>query len=1086
MNTNVKQLAGNGFACGLRWMRVAFATVCTLVVASLSALAASPVWTGDGGDGRWNNPDNWENHAVPQNGDAVTVSGANAVNGTVNNDIPNLTLASLTFAGATAFRLSGEGVSFASAGTILVDSATASVTTALPISLAAGSNTVSVGSSPLVLEGAFSGAGATLVLNSSGGSITLAAANTHDGGTVCTAKGKLILSRPDACLAGSLLEVNGDLTFSSPGDYNFDIRNTCASGNVIYTLHPSGNTPYNFNGTVSSDTVTADIRIVNGTTAACTVNFNAPVAFPRASYHSGVRNNWNVNFNAPVHFSHMYGGAWYSSANAHTWLYATNTVGTLTPGYEMLFDLMTSNAFPGAPLVRYDQYCSGTTADTTSGYMNIHGFDQIFDRIMHSGSNASGRGTIRSYDGNFTTIKGGTITLKGTDSASTCAILMDNISLVWAPVDDFTQTFVDRDHEMTGVLVVSNGTLEVGGSATFKKVGRIVVADGARFLLNTSAANALIGVTNIEVAAGGTFEVASGATPFAVGTVIMDYSTGAAFKIPAGDTYDFLGVKVDGEPLPGDTYHPGGAIPGLTGGDIIARDLPIVPTTAVWSGGASPNDSISAPGNWTGDAAPALTGGGLAATFGNGGERAEIDRNVDWSGVAFNRDFTLDGIGVLTLRTGGIAVQAGCTDTLAAPVKLRGDQTWDVGTGGRLNVDGGVSDYFGASEVHKTGAGGLYLNAPSSSMGPFTLGSKSANGGTVYVNTSTNAFGPASDHLIRINSVNGSNPAQGVARFLTSTVVERPITFDGNNAYYNFYVDAGTIRFTRKFTQVGSMRLHFNQNVHVICEGGASLGGWTCFHGHSSAKWTFRGKTPISANYFYLSSEQNVVLETPSNSVSGIDFCSASSLTATQPRALNTEAMQVLFGNSGARLIVAGDQQIGGFMKMTGGTITSTVPSTVYFSQYDWSSAANPKDKPMTNSAVRIDGAVTLYKRGTSLFVQDCAADTTGGIGVGEGTLRLTAAAKFQKASRFLVEGTARAEIEGERCLGKSVEVYYDDTAAIKLGGDQRVAALYINGVRQTSGCYGSSASGAENVVVGFEGTGRLIVGPRGFYLTFR
>ena len=78
-----------------------------------------------------------------------------------------------------------------------------------------------------------------------------------------------------------------------------------------------------------------------------------------------------------------------------------------------------------------------------------------------------------------------------------------------------------------------------------------------------------------------------------------------------------------------------------------------------------------------------------------------------------------------------------------------------------------------------------------------------------------------------------------------------------------------------------------------------------------------------------------------------------------------------------------------------------------------------------------------------------------------------------------------RAEIEGERCLGKQVEVYYDDTATLKLDGDQSVSALYVNGVRQRDGVYGSAASRAKNVVSGFEGTGRLIVGRLGTVVTF-
>ena len=682
------------------------------------------------------------------------------------------------------------------------------------------------------------------------------------------------------------------------------------------------------------------------------------------------------------------------------------------------------------------------------------------------------------------------MSLFGTANGYTHACMMDKLSIVWAPKGDYTQTFSNRVHTMTGDLVISNGTLAVDGETSFKNVGRIIVV-GGRFLLNSTLSGALTGVTNLVVKNGGTFEVVSGATPFTAGKAILEYETGAAFKLPAGDSYDFAGVKLDGEPLDGDTYHPGGTIPGLTGGDIIARDFPVTTTSATWDGGATPDDSIATPENWTGDAAPALTGGGLVATFGDSGTRADIDRNVDWAGAVFNRNFTLDGTGTLTLRSEGLTVGANCTNTLNAAVKLRGNQEWNVGAGGRLNVNTGLTDHFGSSAIHKTGAGMLWLNAPSDGMGPFTLGSSSANGGRVYVNTSTNAFGPASDtHKVTINSVKDTNPAQGGVTFRVSTVVERPIAFGGGgNAYFNFYVNRNvTARFTKRFSHSAAMRLYFEQGAHVICEGGMALVDWTCFSGASDAKWTIRGTEPISVDYLYLPTGPSLSIEneTTANNVRAIEMLGTTTVAVKRPYGLNKEAMRLYLRAAGAVLDVTGDQQIGGFLNMTGGAITSAVPSTVYFSQYDWYNPTSPKVKPITNTAVRITGAVTLYKRGTSLYVQDCAAPTTGGIGVGEGTLRLTAKATFRNATRFLVEDTGRAEVEAKNLIGREAEVFYDTTAALKLDADQRVAAFYVDGQLQKPGIYGSAASGAPNTVTGFEGTGRLIVGRRGVQISFK
>jgi hypothetical protein len=174
---------------------------------------------------------------------------------------------------------------------------------------------------------------------------------------------------------------------------------------------------------------------------------------------------------------------------------------------------------------------------------------------------------------------------------------------------------------------------------------------------------------------------------------------------------------------------------------------------------------------------------------------------------------------------------------------------------------------------------------------------------------------------------------------------------------------------------------------------------------------------------------------------------------------------------------------IGGFRKMTGGKIVSAEPSTVTFNQYHWSEA---KDGPVTNLAVNIAGAVTLLKKGSSLYVQDCASDTTGGIGVEEGVLRMTEKARFRNATKFLVKGQGRAELEGRRLLGRRVCVDMDSTAKLKLDGGQHVESFRLDGVEMLSGTYGARRSGAKVELDCFEGTGVLTVGNAGTFLVVR
>ena len=118
-----------------------------------------------------------------------------------------------------------------------------------------------------------------------------------------------------------------------------------------------------------------------------------------------------------------------------------------------------------------------------------------------------------------------------------------------------------------------------------------------------------------------------------------------------------------------------------------------------------------------------------------------------------------------------------------------------------------------------------------------------------------------------------------------------------------------------------------------------------------------------------------VDFEVAGNVIKGMELCGSaeSGVRALVPGAINTKAMRVIFSNAKATLDVTGDQTIGGFITMTGGKITSETPSTVHFSQFDYSK--NPAvEKPITNSAVVITGAVTLYKDEGGLFVQDVAS----------------------------------------------------------------------------------------------------------------
>ena len=1054
------------------------------------------VWTGGAGDGKWSSAENWQDGVVPADSSIVELSNPGA-DAEIVNDIPGLTLCQLFLKGSRPLRLSGQAIAFVRPGMAILKTGTAAMTNALDVALPAGESVVrNEDTSGLVLSGAFSG-GATAALrletklasrpvynvNAADALINVAGTNTNGGGLTIANSGVVTVGS-GAVPAGATLSVNGSMSIVGGGDFRCDIVNTASDAGAYVYLFCDTDKTYNFYGDLTAPSLTGVFRLAsvagvrNGV-----VNVYGTVDVPQAMFYQGFHESWKPSYFAPVKAWKIAGGDSYASAAAPACFYATNETAILAPCYSLPVVLCVPYAFKEPPIVRYDVYCGGDGTGSASGWMNLRGNDQAFDRLENDASKSK-FGIIRSYglDGKSTPA---TMHLKGTASAVTCAVLQDAVSVVWKPADaNCVQTFSNRVSTTTGELIVSNGTLRVAAGAAFPNVKRIVVAAGARFELDTTVEKALQNVTNIVLAAGATFEVGGGARPLTDGKVLLDLASGSVFKLPSDETYDFLGIIRDGDPLDGGTYDHT-TLPEIQGGSVIARDLPIATFDDTWVAGGA-DDGIATALNWEKGATTVsrLTGGALNATFAAAGTAATVSSDIDLNGIVFGgaaAAFDIVGDGKVTVRAGGITCGDAVTSVISAPLCARGDQTWTVGAGSRLTVSGLRSSRYGNEAILKDGPGDLYLNGEAGNVGPFTLGSTTKNGGSVYVNVGTNAFGTASDvHTVQINSVKESKDNQGAIVFLRSSVVERPFVLNGNNSYYNFTVrEPAVVRFTKPFSSLGAMRNSIGARTQTIFEGGGNVGGWTCFQGggDGSSRWIVR-KTPITFDYLYMSAGTWVDFEVASNVVKGIDLCGSNitGVRALVPWALCTKAMRVYFNNAKATLDVTGDQTIGGFISMTGGKITSEIPSTVHFSQFDYSK--NPAvEKPITNSAVVITGAVTLYKDEGGLFVQDAASDTTGGLGVAGGTLRMTSKAKFRKATQFLVEGTGRLEVDAAQLLGRRSVVRIDSTATLRLDGDQKVKELYVDGVRQPDGKYAATATGGATALSCLEGSGTLTVG---------
>ena len=157
----------------------------------------------------------------------------------------------------------------------------------------------------------------------------------------------------------------------------------------------------------------------------------------------------------------------------------------------------------------------------------------------------------------------------------------------------------------------------------------------------------------------------------------------------------------------------------------------VVPTTATWTKGAG-TLSWGTAGNWSSGAIPGsldtarFTDAGIA-----NGDQIALGGARLIKGLAFDatRNFTLGAAGqTLTLGSDGVvrAATAQGTQTIASPVAISGDTTWNIAGAGQLVLAGGLSGY---GSLTKTGPGVLQLG------GTIQPGSVKIRNGTLIANT---------------------------------------------------------------------------------------------------------------------------------------------------------------------------------------------------------------------------------------------------------------------------------------------------------------------------------------------------------------
>lgn len=462
-------------------------------------------------------------------------------------------------------------------------------------------------------------------------------------------------------------------------------------------------------------------------------------------YTSGRNNNYlfykPLDVKGIVASTYWCTGSFRFYAPGNSW--ATNDI-----SYGSHFIAYTANAFPTNMVMRWNE--RQAKSDEEARYWLLG--DQTIDRVETSPIALKDDGSIPANKfrilGNGATAY--TLTLRASASASCYAQLASaGISLVYDPLGDYTQTFVDRAHSTSAKITVRGGTLESCGNNTFASLSGLEVSPGAKFKVSANgsgtAVNPFSGVNaDAVVAYGGKLEVCSGVT------LTLKTLRANGVSMPAG-TYQALdGTDPDAE-----------TVSWIEGAGLVS--VAAVEDATCWK--AAVSGSWSDPANWTAGVPSAskttyVTVGGTdytvtipsgmtlpsSITVGNDGGTARMAfASGDHAVSAWN--WTIENGGLVEVPTGANVV-CDANKTGSVYVNVNGGGEFLVSGGDMVftnaNNQGSVAGFVVAGENTLTGrvtiTAGALRYVPWNSKSNFNLnegGLLDLQGGVFHVPTMT-------------------------------------------------------------------------------------------------------------------------------------------------------------------------------------------------------------------------------------------------------------------------------------------------------------------------------------------------------------
>ncbi len=732
------------------------------------------------------------------------------------------------------------------------------------------------------------------------------------------------------------------------------------------------------------------------------------------------------------------------------------------------------------------------SSGNSASHYDLSGFNQTISAFGYYGADFPTTGTgyeVQSPSGAATlTVTGG-----AANASCICYLAINNeVTLLLDADPTYTCRFSKRANGTRGDIVVSNGTFSVTDTATFKNVPRIVVADGGVFSLTSTGADALAGARTLEVA--GTFRSTS-TTPFTPGELAVTVDAGATLDF--GYTLNVKSLTMRGVSLDEGRYTHSDYEEIAEGTELV---VPAQKKTVRWTG-AGADENIATALNWAGGETPNLAGGGLTPVFADGGVRALIDRFLYLDGLTFAGDgFTLkqDGDdGQVTVAGGAMSFEASAgnpvrTFALDVPFSAVEAQLWNLPSNTTFELKGGFS---AASGVAKGGDGNLTFTGTNAFAGALVI----TNGTTTFAGTVTTPTGADASDFTYANSIrcygatspSGTGTRTGAVVF-DNAVIEKPFFTLGPNVWSASEVyltaTANSSNVVRGVWVTGSLswqKLKQPDSAVTVFEGGIS-NLWTAYLTGGTVYVRNRPQVSNCNSHFEANGGFKLFYEASGGYLKTFNI------------------------GSGEVHFLANYAEICDYVTNTSQTVWINLHSTTQrFSRVQFPTAANVRIDGEPGSALEVAGSgasciaadltngVSLVKFGAgTLTLRKRAFSSTGDIVVTNGTLVVADDASWKGAARVVVSGSGNLTIERtagnlqSQAFGKRAEVHLSDDAVLTIpdGSVQRVAYLFVDGVRQPTGRYTYSAIADANVKKHFSATTGTLkcIGTPGFIMSVR